>query len=79
MTTAQAINKAMQVFNKDKKVKGNIRTVALWEGTGSGDRWQDLRIHIGYAVDGDYTESDANPYVVSVWERDGKIYGETRN
>ena len=79
MTIAQAINKAMQVFNKDKKVKGEIRTVALWEGSGSGNHWQDLRIHIGYAIDGNYDESDANPYVVSVWESNGKIYGEVRN
>lgn len=32
MTTAQAINKAIQVFNKASK--GGVRTVALMEGTG---------------------------------------------
>lgn len=75
MKASQAINKAMEVFNKAKK--GDLRTVELWEGTGSGDRWQSLRIHIGYAINGEYTESDANPFVVSVYQTaDGKIHAE---
>ena len=73
MKASQAINKAMAVFNKAKK--GDLRTVELWEGSGTGDNWTYLRIHIGYAVDGDYTESDANPFVVSVYQtEDGKIH-----
>ena len=66
MKASQAINKAMAVFNKAKK--GDLRTVELWEGSGTGDNWTDLRIHIGYAVDGD-------PFVVSVYQtEDGKIH-----
>ena len=73
MKASQAINKAMAVFNKAKQ--GDLRTVELWEGYGTGEHWTDLRIHIGYAVDGDYTESDANPFVVSVYQtEDGKIH-----
>ena len=73
MKASQAINKAMAVFNK--ATKGDLSTLELWEGSGTGDNWTDLRIHIGYAVDGDYTESDANPFVVSVYQtEDGKIH-----
>lgn len=73
MRASQAINKAMAVFNKAKK--GDLRTVALWEGSGSGDNWQSVTIHIGYAVDGDYKESDAHPFLVTVYETaDGKIH-----
>lgn len=80
MTTAQAINKAIQVFNKAKK--GGVRTVALMEGTGpirddkGGETWKQIVIRIGYAIDGDYSESDANPFEVNVYEADGKIYAE---
>lgn len=80
MTTAQAINKAIQVFNKAKK--GGVRTVALMEGTGpirddkGRETWKQIVIRIGYAIDGDYTESDANPFEVNVYEADGKICAE---
>ena len=80
MTTAQAINKAIQVFNKASK--GGVRTVALMEGTGpirddkGRETWKQIVIRIGYAIDGDYTESDANPFEVNVYEADGKICAE---
>lgn len=76
MTTAQAINAAMKVFNKENKT-GDIRTVALQEGSGANGRWEHLRIRIGYAIDGDYTESDKNPFEVNVYKNDtGKAIGE---
>lgn len=80
MTTAQAINKAIQVFNKASK--GGVRTVALMEGTGpirddkGRETWKQIVIRIGYAIDGDYTESDANPFEVNVYVADGKICAE---
>lgn len=75
MTGAQAINKAMAVFNKAKI--GDIRTVMLMEGTGSGDKWKQVTIRIEYAINGDYTESDRNPFEAKVTETlDGKITAE---
>lgn len=74
MTGTQAINKAMAVFNKEGK--GDIRTVALMEGSGCGNKWSQITIHIGYAINGDYTESDKNPFEVNVYESDGKIKAE---
>lgn len=76
MKASQAINKALKVF--EKSGKGAVRTVEVWEVTGTGNRWTSALIHIGYAVNGDYTESDANPYTVNVYEKDGKIYAEER-
>lgn len=75
MTTAKAINKAMAVFNKAKV--GDIRTIALMEGCGSGSKWTRLTIRIGYAVNGDYSESDRNPFEVNVVEKmNGEIVAE---
>lgn len=75
MTGTQAIRKAMAVFNKAKV--GDIRTVSLLEGCGSGDKWVQLTIRIGYAIDGDYTESDKNPFEVSIVEKmNGEIIAE---
>ncbi len=71
MTGSQAIRKAMTVF--DKEGKGDIRTVTLMEGRGCGDQWSQLTIHIGYAINGDYTESDKRPFMVDVRDEDGKI------
>lgn len=48
MTGTQAINKAMAVFNKEGK--GDIRTVALMEGSGCGNKWSQITIHIGYSI-----------------------------
>lgn len=76
MKASQAINKALKVF--EKSGKGDIRTVEIWEITGSGNRWTSALIRIGYAVNGDYTESDAHPYIVQVDEKDGKIYTEEK-
>lgn len=74
MTVAKAIAKAMALFDKDKR--GDIRTVSLQEGSGSGKNWTRLLMRIEYAIDGDYTESDKTPYYVSVSERLGGIVAE---
>ena len=71
MKTSQAITKAMDVFNKEGK--GDIRTVAIMEGSGNNGKWTQLTIQIGYAIDGDYAESDKNPFEVNVFESEGKI------
>ena len=44
MTGAKAINKAMAVFNKAKV--GDIRSIELMEGSGSGDKWEIGRAHV---------------------------------
>lgn len=72
MTIAKAISKAMAVFDKAKP-EGSIRVVELWECSGRGKTVIDADIHIGYAVHGDYSESERNPFVVRVVERDGKV------
>lgn len=74
MTVAQAINQAIKVFTKSKV--GDLRTVNLMEGYGNGDHWEQIRIHIGYAIDGDYAESDKKPFEVKVYEQEGKINAE---
>lgn len=74
MTIRKAISKAMTVFNKE--CKGEIRTIALQEGSGNGDKWSQLLIRIGYAVNGDYTESDKRPFEVNVYESEGEIKAE---
>ena len=71
MTTAKAINNAMALFEKEGR--GDIRTVNLMEGSGANGKWTQLTIQIGYAIDGDYTESDKNPYMVNVVDNGGKI------
>ena len=65
MTTYKAISKAMQLFNRNHK-DGDIRKIVLLEGSGFGRDWSDLLIQIEYAIDGDYTESDAKPFVCKV-------------
>lgn len=75
MTSAKAISKAMALFKKAKV--GDIRTISLMEGSGNGDKWVQLTIHIEYAVNGDYTESDKNPFKVNVVEKmNGEIIAE---
>lgn len=61
-----------------KKAKvGEIRTIELMEGSGCGDKWVQLTIHIGYSVEGDYTESDKHPFNVKVFEAiNGEISAE---
>lgn len=76
MTGAKAINKAMAVFNKAKV--GDIRSIELMEGSGSGDKWVQITIRIGYSVNGDYTESDKNPFEVTVTERENGEIVATR-
>lgn len=65
MTIAQAIKKAMKNFRKDIP-KGSIRTIRLLSGSGTGESWSKLTIGIEYAINGDYTQSDKNPYCVTV-------------
>lgn len=75
MTGMKAIGKAMTFFKKE--CKGDIRTVSLMEGSGSGDKWSQVVIRIEYAVNGDYTESDTVPFEVNVVEQsNGTITAE---
>lgn len=79
MTTEKAINAAIQQFKvmqAFKKAKGDIRTIALQEASGKPNAWTNVTIHIGYAVNGDYTESDNNPFLVNVHVSDGKLIAE---
>ena len=46
------------------------------EGYGENGIWTQLTLEIEYAIDGDYAESDAHPFEVNVYEKDGKIYAE---
>lgn len=69
ISTAKAIDKAMVLFNCAGL--GNIRTIELLEGSGAGDKWTSIDIHIGYSRNGDYTESDANPFIARI-----KVYGD---
>jgi len=71
MKGSQAITAALKLFEKANV--GDVRVVKLMEGSGSGDDWEDLKIEIEYAIDGDYTESDKNPFTVEVGVVDGKI------
>lgn len=64
ITIGKAISKAIALFNCAGL--GDIRTIELYEGSGSGNKWTSLLIHIGYAKDGDYTESDKNPFLASI-------------
>lgn len=75
MTGAKAISKAIAVFKKAKL--GDIRTVELMEGSGNGDKWTQVTIRVGYSVNGDYAESDKNPFEVNVVEKmNGEIIAE---
>ncbi len=71
ITTSKAIDKAMALFNCAGL--GDIRTVELYEGSGSGSKWTSLDIHIGYAKDGDYSESDANPFIAHIEVHDDGV------
>lgn len=64
ITTNKAIDKAMALFNCAGL--GDIRTIELYEGSGSGSKWTSLDIRIGYAKNGDYAESDKNPFIAHV-------------
>lgn len=76
MTGVKAISKAMAVFKKAKL--GDIRTIDLMDGSGNGDNWKQINIRIGYSVNGDYTESDKNPFEVTVTERENGEIVATR-
>ena len=71
MTIAQAMTKAMKVFEKEGR--GGIRAVKLLECYGRGKDLASARIQIEYAIDGDYTESDSAPYIVNVADGLGGI------
>jgi hypothetical protein len=74
MKLSKAIEKAMQIF--EKRDLGDIRLVSIWEVSGFGDNVDHATIHIEYAKNGKYVESDKNSFLVSVNEEDGKIIGE---
>ena len=76
MTGIKAIKEAMKVFKKAHV--GDIRTISLMEGSGSGDKWSSVTIQIGYAVNGDYSESDRAPFVVKVDEDKEGNFGAVR-
>ena len=74
MTIVKAMTKAMLVFEKEGR--GEIRVVRLLESYGRGDNIASASIHIEYAIDGDYTESDNAPYIVNVSDGLGGIIAE---
>lgn len=77
MKISRAINAAMKEFDKaNKKGDREIRTIALQEGWGHEDSYRDLTIKIEYAINGDYAESDSNPFIVTVYDNDGTITTE---
>lgn len=76
MTVAKAINKATAIFAKQGPELGDIRTVKLMSGCHSGKDWSQLTICVEYAINGDYTASDNHPFMVEVWDKDGKITAE---
>ena len=77
MRISKAINAAMKEFDKaNKKGDREIRTIALQEGWGHEDSYRDLTIKIEYAINGDYAESDSNPFIVTVYDNDGTITTE---
>lgn len=71
MTIAQAMTKAMKVFEKEGR--GEIRAVKLLECYGRGNNLASASVQIEYAIDGDYTESDNAPYIVNVSDGIGGI------
>ena len=71
MTIAQAMTKAMKVFEKEGR--GEIRAVKLLECYGRGNNLASARVQIEYAINGDYTESDNAPYIVNVADGLGGI------
>lgn len=76
MTVSKAINKATAIFDKQGPAQGDIRTVKLMAGSHSGKDWSQLTICVEYAINGDYTASDRHPFIVEVWDKDGKITAE---
>lgn len=77
MKISKAINAAMKEFDKaNKEGDREIRTIALQEGWGHEDSYRSLTIKIEYAINGDYTESDKKPFIVTVYDNDGTIATE---
>lgn len=74
MTIQQAMTKAMKFFDR-KRPDASIRRVSLSEGTGNWrtDRLTYALIHIEYAVNEDYSESDKYPCYIRVRDEDGKV------
>ncbi len=74
-TVQKAISEAVKVFMKAKI--GKLSAVKLLEGSGNGNVWEDLTIRIEYSIDGDYTQSDNEWFVVNVYRgEDGNIKAE---
>ena len=72
MTLTMAINQAMKEFNKAKI--GDLAKISVLEGGLIGKRLKQVLIGIEYSINGDYTESNNNPFEIKVYEKDGKIY-----
>lgn len=70
MKASRAVTAAVKLFEKEKV--GDFRTLAFWEMSGADNNFDYVLINIKYAIDGDYTESDAHPFLVGVSEVDGK-------
>ena len=74
-TVQKAISEAIRVFIKTKI--GKLSAVKLLEGSGDGNKWEDVSIRIEYSIDGDYTQSDNEWFVVNVYRgEDGKVKAE---
>lgn len=74
MKASQAVSAAVRAFERAKV--GDFRTCEFWEMSGSGNNFDYAYIHIGYAVNGEYTQSEKTPFLVKVNDRDGKIVAE---
>lgn len=68
MTISKAITAATREFERTigKEKKAEIRNVYLQEGSGQENKYSQIVIKIEYAIDGDYRESDKNPFYVNV-------------
>lgn len=68
MTISKAITTATREFERTtgKEKKAEIRNVYLQEGSGQENEYSQIVIKIEYAIDGDYRESDKNPFYVKV-------------
>lgn len=75
MTLGQATCKAIQLFERmTKGTKYDFRVAEPYEFSGNERDCDSALIHIQFAIDGDYSFSDINPFMVKVWKNEfGKI------
>ncbi len=78
MTLGQAMQKAIKHFEREAKKRpgAEIRNVKSYEMSGRGNSVESATFKIDYAIDGDYTQSDKYPYLIHVFQRDGKVCTE---